>query len=611
MNGHASEDALIRVLFDLASDEERAAVQAHLETCAACRVLRDRLAARFRSLDELDEPVQVSEALIAQAAAPGLRPHQGRSRRWWVAWPTWAGAVAAVLVLGVLVTQSYRNHRDRDGIVLWDRAPAELAEKLSTVAGQDSIMDSAALAKADAAIEEVPPFAPASAIELNVLPRRDTLQLTIYNAADLTLVRETRELTFKRGWNWLQLMWANTLIDPTSLSLEPLEHADKIEVQQLVYPPRLKDLGRWLIRSEVSGQVPVRITYMTSGLSWRAFYMGTLTPDEKQMHLAGYVRVDNQSGEDYENAQVRLVVGRVHLLDQIADLARRPQPYGSPIPDELHSLRRAGDWALWFDNGDQTQDKLLLGMEFRNGHGMMGGMGGMGGFGGGLPVPKEIAKEGLSEYFLYTIEGTETIPTGWSKRLPSFDVDGIAVESLYKYDERRWGPNAVRYVSFANDDEHELGETPIPDGTVRVYRENVDGHLSYIGGTTIKYIPVDEDIELNLGPDSQVKVEPVLMETRTDNYRFDTRGNISGWDEVQTWKVTITNTRELPVRMEIFRHFGTPYWTIVNRGDFGDYAPDDAMTGKYVLQVEPRSKREFEYVLTTYYGKRQEEYSRR
>jgi hypothetical protein len=29
-------------------------------------------------------------------------------------------------------------------------------------------------------------------------------------------------------------------------------------------------------------------------------------------------------------------------------------------------------------------------------------------------VAKEIVKEGLSEYFLYTIEGTETIPIGWS-----------------------------------------------------------------------------------------------------------------------------------------------------------------------------------------------------
>ena len=38
---------------------------------------------------------------------------------------------------------------------------------------------------------------------------------------------------------------------------------------------------------------------------------------------------------------------------------------------------------------------------------------------------KEIIKEGLSEYFIYTVEGTETIPNGWSKRMRSFDADGF------------------------------------------------------------------------------------------------------------------------------------------------------------------------------------------
>ncbi|GAH07050.1 unnamed protein product, partial [marine sediment metagenome] len=118
----------------------------------------------------------------------------------------------------------------------------------------------------------------------------------------------------------------------TSLSLEPLEQADKIDIQQLVFPARLRELGRWLIRSEVSGQVPFEITYFTSGLSWRAFYIGTLAKDEKMMQLQGYVRVTNKSGEDYEKAQTRLIVGKVHILDQIAELAKRQYPYGRPIP---------------------------------------------------------------------------------------------------------------------------------------------------------------------------------------------------------------------------------------------------------------------------------------
>ena len=54
-------------------------------------------------------------------------------------------------------------------------------------------------------------------VDLSTVPKRDSVQLTIYNSEDLTLVRETRKVTFKKGPNPLQFSWANTLIDPTSL----------------------------------------------------------------------------------------------------------------------------------------------------------------------------------------------------------------------------------------------------------------------------------------------------------------------------------------------------------------------------------------------------------
>ena len=148
--------------------------------------------------------------------------------------------------------------------------------------------------------------AAAAKVDLVTLPTRDTVQLTIYNSADMTLVRESRALTLKEGKNSLQFSWANTLIDPTSLEMLPKASADKIDIAELTYPPRVQNLGLWNIQSGVKGQVPVEISYLTSGLSWRAFYMGTLTEDEKTMRLQGYVRVTNNSGEDYENAQTRL-----------------------------------------------------------------------------------------------------------------------------------------------------------------------------------------------------------------------------------------------------------------------------------------------------------------
>jgi len=426
-------------------------------------------------------------------------------------------------------------------------------------------------------------------VDLVTLPSRDTVQLTIYNSADMTLVRESRALTLKDGKNKLQFSWANTLIDPTSLEMLPKAGADKIDIADLTYPPRVRNLGLWNIESGINGKVPVEITYLTSGLSWRAFYMGTLTEDEKTMRLQGYVRVTNNSGEDYGNARTRLIVGKVHILDQIAALARRQYPYGKPgevmPPGRLDSAER-----------QKYRMERTLTLEA---------------FAGVAVKPKEIKKEGLSEYFLYTIEGTETIPTGWSKRLISFDADEVPVVNLYKYEQERYGNSVVRFLSFKNDEEHKLGDTPIPGGMLKVYRNADDkGHLSYTGQSSFKYIPVDEDVELNLGAVGDVVVEPTLMNFETKNYRFDRKGNISGWDEVRKFKIEVKNTRDIAAKVEIKRNFPTQYWKIQKSGDFGEFEKVDLDTVKFTLTLKPRSEQVFEYTLTTYHGVRQENSTR-
>jgi len=422
-------------------------------------------------------------------------------------------------------------------------------------------------------------------VDLVTLPSRDTVQLTIYNSADLTLVRESRALTLKEGANQLQFSWANTLIDPTSLEMLPKANADKIDIAELTYPPRVNNLGLWNIKSGIGGKVPVEISYLTSGLSWRAFYMGTLTEDEKTMRLQGYVRVTNNSGEDYENAQTRLIVGKVHIIDDIVELARRQYPYGRP--GEVVQLEKMA--------GVGGRDVKRLAMEAAA-------------VDRTAARPKEIIKEGLSEYFLYTIEGTETIPTGWSKRLISFDADGVPVVNLYKFEEERYGVNVVRFLSFKNDKEHKLGDTPIPGGMLRVYRTvDQNQHLGYQGQSAFKYIPVDEDVELNLGPVGDVVVESKLMDFKTDNYRFDNKGNISGWDEIRQFEIEVKNTRGIGIKVEICRNFDTTYWDLEKSGDFGQFEKVDADTVKFTLELNAGSAKKFGYVLKTYQGTRQED----
>jgi hypothetical protein len=619
MKGHLTKGQLIQYQFKLVSDIYLEEIAGHLQACAECRRHLEQLRRKFAALDLLREDVRASQDLISRVIEQAAeKPHVKRGAKY-LAPPfrrglPWLGA-AAVLLVGLLflvthfsrhapqgptkpadkITDSERKETALAEVQVQPSSVKEPAALTAKASGPEGYLSGAGGGAADrAAISEDIPFAPASAIELVTLPRREDVQITIYNSADLTLVRERRNLTLKKGWNWLQFMWTNTLIDPTSLSLEPLQEADKIDVQQLVFPPRLRELGRWLIRSQVSGQVPFEITYFTSGLAWRAFYMGTLSQDEKTMRLDGYVRVGNNSGEDYENAQTRLIVGKVHLLDQIAELAKRPYPYGMPIP-----LGGLGGYASGGFGG-------MRGAAITNGEPEAG----LGYFwsdlGGGLR-PKEIRKEGLSEYFLYTIEGTETIPDKWGKRLLSFEAKDIAVKSLYKYDEERWGEQTIRFVSFANDKKHNLGDTPIPNGTVRIYSQTDEqGYLSYVGGTDIKYIPVDEEVELNLGPARLVGVEPILMDFKTDNYVFDGKKNVAGWDQIRTWKVEVTNTRALPIDIEITRGFGTAYWALQLEDKDVSYEKYDAVHARFKLTLQPRSKHSFGYRVRTYHGTREE-----
>ena len=76
----------------------------------------------------------------------------------------------------------------------------------------------------------------------------------------------------------------------------------------------------------------------------------------------------------------------------------------------------------------------------------------------------EILKEELSEYYLYTVDTRDTIPDGWSKRLPSLDTPKVPLASYYKFEKEVWGDQVMRFYRFTNSVPSKLGKEPLPDG---------------------------------------------------------------------------------------------------------------------------------------------------
>src|SRR4030095_4192977 len=217
------------------------------------------------------------------------------------------------------------------------------------------------------------------------------------------------------------------------------------------------------------------------------------------MSLDGFVRVFNNSGEEYENAQSRLVVGTINLVEKIAQLAQIPISDVSRLSEQAQGdMRRKA--ALAFMNAPAPQG-AAAGM----GGGMLGGK------------PKEIIKEGLSEYFIYTVEGTETIKTGWSKRMRSFEGQTVPFKIQYRYRPQEYGDQLVRMYLLTNNEESKLGTTPVPDGLVRVFRDNGRDGLSYLTEQTVKDLPIGDKTGLNLRPEPEVIFELIKVQSWRDN----------------------------------------------------------------------------------------------
>ena len=238
-------------------------------------------------------------------------------------------------------------------------------------------------------------------------------------------------------------------------------------------------------------------------------------------------------------------------MEQIAQLAGIPVSDVGRLKDEKQVELR------------QKAVRLSLGRALGGGMGMAGE----------AQAEKEIVKEGLSEYFIYTIEGTETIPHGWSKRLRSLQAAQVPVTVQYRYRQAEYGDRLVRLYLLTNDEQSRLGTTPLPDGTVCVLRHNGRDGLSFLVAQPIKYVPIGDKIELNLGVDPEVQFELIKQRVQRDNiwmqlqgadvYRrvdapnvqIDVRSTVAGWDDHTLFAQRVRNHTSKPITVEVRRTF--------------------------------------------------------
>jgi len=461
-------------------------------------------------------------------------------------------------------------------------------------------------------------------VDLVTIPTREGVQLTIYNSEDITMVREHRLLTVKEGINRIQFSWAGTLIDPTSIDFRILDHVDRVELIDTTFPAGRNDALQWNVRSRMAGKIPVEIRYFTSGITWTADYVGIANQHETELGLTGYVRVMNNSGELYDNAQVRLVVGTINLVEKIADLATLPPPESNKVggrwrrldADKRDAFRGAFDDAMTLAEDEEGDE------------------------GAGLEHRKGVVKQGLSEYFLFTIDGREDIEDKQPKRLVSLTVRDVPLECIYKLTDRNGGNHFTKYYRFKNlkllgDDGTEkdlpamenLGLSPLPDGMVRLFSEYDNKDLAYVGGTQTNYVPIGDRVEVNVGADPDITIARRLKDRKITNVvarqykrRLDDTWvwyyDLVDYDETFFYEEEIVSGKPVVAKVELERRFdaNVVLWSEAappvdwNSNEPGAYVDLHNVPGrkervdenhaKYFLDLNPGEKRFVRYSVT-------------
>lgn len=260
-----------------------------------------------------------------------------------------------------------------------------------------------------------------------------------------------------------------TIEDATVLSTNGgtvVKIEDRIEINpsgQFIFPDvpkNLRDEPTLSIQLDNSSGADqdLELSYLTSGLGWKADYVAELNADDDELDLMGWVTLTNNSGATYNNATMQLVAGDVNQVR----------------PAMRQTMKRSR--AVMAESMDAS-----AGMQ----------------------------EESLFEYHLYTLGRPTTIADKQTKQVSLLTAAGVAVKKeLLLQGNNYYYSSSVGdigqkiklgvYVHFENEKDQGLG-VPLPKGIVRVYKKDSKGNAQFVGEDSIDHTPNKEKVRLKLG----------------------------------------------------------------------------------------------------------------
>ena len=286
-----------------------------------------------------------------------------------------------------------------------------------------------------------------------------------------------------------------------------LKMADRIETGipgRIIFenvPNNLRDRPTLVIKGNRSDSAAqeLELSYLTSGLSWKADYVAELNDADDQMDLSGWVTLTNTSGTHYSRAKLQLVAGDINRVQQ----------------------ERAVPMAM---RGKAAFDAAELSM----------------------------SQESLMEYHLYHLNRPTTLAENQTKQVALLNAVSVPVRKElvltgndYYYASRHSDLGqklkASVFVQFDNKESVRLG-MPLPKGTMRVYKRDKMSNAQFVGEDWIDHTPINETVRLKLGQSFDV----TAVRKQTDFKQLSAGNNTINRFE-SAYEITLKNAKQQAV----------------------------------------------------------------
>lgn len=256
----------------------------------------------------------------------------------------------------------------------------------------------------------------------------------------------------------------------------------------------------WIINSEQGAKVNFDLSYLASGVSWRAEYVAIISDDDSEIDLSSWINLNNNSGKNYVDTKLKLVAGDLHRAQ----------------PENIAMLQK-----------DRT-----------------------------FSVSREayVEERSFFEYHLYDISFPVTVNNREEKQIQW--LNPTIVQSKKRFVFEGGGSNFSNLpikIIFTNSKQDGTG-LALPAGIVRLFKKDTDDALELVGEDNLKHTSKDDLVTLEVGKAFDVKGKREVLDRRSkpDRYREE------------DIKITLANRKDEAVDVEVIQHVGFQNWKIQN-----------------------------------------------